>query len=308
LALHFYFGSVLGISSADGLWLSIALGAAAISVSTPIIYLIVRRIDARGPVTESLFSWATISNILCIVVSGGALATARALATDTGAVLTKTEWLVACAGIGVICGVLFTLFLGKSSEKSSDRTFLATVAIVVFASGLAAAMGVSPMLVNLFAGLTTSLFYRKTDSLYQMLQGLYSPACTMLAILAGAMWVIPPPIAWLLAGIYLVARLLSAYLFGAVATYISDPKLNASRFGTGIFGQGSLAIAVGVNYAQINPDLAPVVLSTLFSAVLLGDLMSPFMVRTMLIDAGETASLASKKSGPNTPEKKEKSQ
>lgn len=289
-ALHFFLGPRLGIAELDHLWLSLTLGSAGTAVSTPIIYLTVRSIGARGPVTESLLSWSMVSNILCIVVAGGVLATARALATDTGASLTKTEWLVACVGIGFICGILYTLFLGRGSEQSKDRTFLATVAIVVFASGLAAAMGVSPMLVNLFAGLTTSLLHRKTDALYQVLQGLYTPACTMLAILAGAMWVPAPPLGWILVGVYLLSRLAAVGLFGVAAILMSEPRLHASRFGTGVWGQGALAIAVGVNFAQVNPELAPLILSTIFSAVLIGDIISPVAVRAMLVDAGETAS------------------
>ena len=294
--LHFYLGSELGIDKADQLWLAIALGAAGTSVSTPLISLTVRSIRARGPVTESLLAWAMVSNILCVVVAGGALAMSRALATDqVVASLTKTEWLVACAGIGIICGILYTLFLGRESEQSQDRTFLATVAIVVFASGLAAAMGVSPMLVNLFAGLTTSLFHRKTTALYQALQGLYGPACAMLAILAGAMWSPPPIMVWSLALMYLSTRVVAGYLFGAIAARMAEPRINVSRFGAGIWGQGALAIAVGVNFVQINPELAPVVLNTLFLAVILSDIIGPLVVRTVLIDGGEIESSAHSK-------------
>jgi len=288
---RFFLGPALGINESDQVWLAVALGAAATSVSTSLVSRAADSIGARGPVTQSLNAWAMVSNILSVVVAGGALAMSRALATEqAGAVLTKTEWFVACVGIGFVCGVLYTLFLGRDSEQSQDRTFLATVAIVVFASGLAAAMGVSPMLVNLFAGLTTSIFHRKTEALYKVLQGLYRPACTMLAILAGAMWVPPPTLGWILAAIYFSTRVIASYLIGALATRMAEPRIDASRFGAGIWGQGALAIAVGVNFAQTNPDLAGVVLSTLFSAVLLGDLLSPLAVRTVLIDAGETGS------------------
>lgn len=289
--LHFFLGPGLGIREADCVWIAMALGSASTAVSTSLVSHIARSIKARGPVTESLFAWSMVSSILCVVVAGGALAMSRALETEeVRASLTKTEWLVACAGIGVVCGILYTLFLGSETEQSQDRTFLATVAIVVFASGLAAAMGVSPMLVNLFAGLTTSLFYRKTETLYRVLQGLYRPACTMLAILAGAMWTPPPTIGWILAAMYLSTRLIATYIVGAIAARTAVPRIDASRFGVGTWGQGALAIAVGVNFAQVNPELAPLVLSTLFSAVLLGDLLSPIVVRTVLIDSGETES------------------
>lgn len=288
-ALRWLVGPKLGIGEMDQVWLAITLGSAATAVSTPLIYHTVRHIKSSGPVSDSLFAWALVSNILSVVVAGGALAAARAIETGARASLTKTEWLVTCAGIGIICGVLYTLFLDRGLEENKDRTFLATVAIVVFASGLAAAMGVSPMLVNLFAGLTTSLLYRKTDILYQMLLSLYEPVCTMLAILAGAMWIPLYPIGWFFAVGYLAVRLVTTYLLGAVAARTAEPRLHASRFGTGVWGQGALAIAVVVNFAQVNPALSSLVLTAVFPALLVGDLIGLYAVRTMLIDAGESA-------------------
>jgi Kef-type K+ transport system membrane component KefB len=269
------------------LWISLAIGGAGSTIAAPLIEAGAELIDAKGSVTELIRSHVVAGNTLGIATAGGALAVARARDAADAVALSETEWIVASVGLGLACGVLFSVFLGNKGEESSERTFLATVGIVIFTSGMASGMGVSPILLNAIAGVVVSFLYRRADHLHQTLLTLQGPASIMLLIFAGAMWSPPQGIVWLLPVAYLISRVVSARVGGALSLRAVPEVPRADRLGYGLLGQGALAAAIVMNVAQVRPELSSLALTTVLPPLVL---MAPFGARWLkitLADAGD---------------------
>jgi Kef-type K+ transport system membrane component KefB len=191
-------------------------------------------------------------------------------------------WVLGAMGLGLVCGVCFTLFIGH--EKSTSRIFLATVGTVTFAAGVGSALGVSPLFVNLVAGMVVGGLSRHENVLRKELDRLQHPIFVLLLILTGAMWTPVSGSLWLFPLVYLVVRLLA----GRVLLHLLTKALtaiNPERIGTGLLAQGTLAVAVAVDYSLQVPEHAPVVLTTVLIGTLASDMAAGGVVRRLLVDA-----------------------
>jgi 3-dehydroquinate dehydratase len=278
---------ILPAAPTDALWLAIALGAAAATISAPLIERGISHLGARGPVTEMIKSHAVAGNIVGVATAGVALAVARAHQTADHLALTETEWLVVSGGLGVACGILFSIFLGRAADAPKDRTFLATVGVVILTSGVAASMNVSPLLLNAIAGVVTSFLYPYADRLHSRLRALEAPAFTMLLIFAGALWSPPPALGWLLALTYLIVRVAGLRVAAAVAVRVVPEVPRPANLGGGLVAQGAMTAAIVMNFSQVNATLASLAMTAVLPALALSAPVSPRGLRAMLADAGE---------------------
>jgi hypothetical protein len=184
--------------------------------------------------------------------------------------------------LGLICGGCFALFIG--SETSTSRIFLATVGTVTFASGVGAALGVSPLFVNLVSGLAVGLISRHEAVLRTELDRLQHPIFVLLLILTGAMWTPVSGWLWLVPVVYVLVRLTAGRLIPRLSTSLLT-RVGAERIGLGLLAQGTLAVAVAVDYALRVPEHAPIVLTTVLIGTLLCDMSAGGVVRRLLVDA-----------------------
>ncbi len=267
------------------LWPALALGAAAAVSDRVLIRSLAQKAGARGPVRELLRTVTLASNLLAVCVFGVSLALARARDSSQALGMSPTEWLLASSAVGVACGLLFVLFSGRWGDN--QRTFLATVAVVTFASGMAAAMGVSPLLVGMIAGVTVSLFSRQAGELAEVLATLERPAVIAVLVFAGAMWAPPAGLLWLLPVLYAAVRLLALRSGAWAAPRLLGDLPVAPRLGDALLHQGALAVAIAANFAQVFPERAAMALTTVLGGLLLSDLAARGAVREVLADAGE---------------------
>ena len=73
-----------------------------------------------------------------------------------------------------------------------------------------------------------------------------------------------------------------------------EDKLVTRRVGNGLLSQGTLAVAIGVNFAQRFPSFSSLILTTVLVGTLLSDLFSARALRALLADAGELGQEAPK--------------
>lgn len=278
-------------------WMALAVGASACVASPFVIESSAKLIRARGPVTDLLLSSATISQVLAVVVNGMALATARSTEAAHRVGLGVGVWAAAAAGIGIVCGLLFTLFIGR--EKDATRIFLATAGAVIFASGVGTALGISPLFVNLVAGITVAITSRHAERLREELDRLQHPLFVLVMIFAGALWAPVSGWMWGFPLVYLVVRYVARRAWTqSVAAVMSRTRLRAARLGNGLLAQGTMAVAVGVDFSQRFPDYAPAVLTTVLVGTLVSDIWSARALRAVLLDAGESSDEAIAASSP----------
>ncbi len=278
----------------EDLWFPLALAGAAAATSHPLIEAWCRREGAKGPVVEMLLSAAVMSSLVGVGLAGYALALQRATQTIDKLGMTRVEWLVACISVGVLSGILFRVFMAADRRPGPDRLFLATIGVVVFTSGMAAGMGVSPLLVNAIAGILVSILHEGADRLHHDLQSIEKPTHILLFIIAGAMWTVPD--AWILAGalglLYSAARLSALKLSIFLATRLVEDAPRPPRAADGLLAQGVLAISIVINYVQVNPEGAGAALGGILPAIVMVDAFAPRALRTMLGNAGALGHIA----------------
>jgi hypothetical protein len=275
------------IGGRDPFWVALSLGSAAAAVSMQVVDGSAKAFGARGFATDVVRSYALAGSITAVCISGTGLALGRAYDASNRFTLSEAQWLLASAGLGVACGLLFVFFMGRRRDEADDRLFLATVGILTFTSGLAAAAGMSPLLLCMVAGLIVSLASKDAQSLHDKLERLERPAIVALMVLAGAMWRPVSGLGWLLPVGYVAARLVALRLTATVSAGAFPHLPPVHRLGTALLAQGSVAVALAVNHAQVDPLDGPPVLTTVLLAALIFDPLAPALLRRFLVDAGD---------------------
>jgi hypothetical protein len=280
-------GWVVAVHTYDAfLWLALALGASAVVAGSIVIRHTRERLGVLGDVGELLTSFANTSQWVAIISFGLSLALARSTGTSHLYGVGLTEWALAALALGGLCGVLFSLFIGRDTEP--QRLFLAGVGVVIFASGIGTALGVSPLFVNWVVGLTVVFTSTHAAAVTTAMERMQHPLFVLIMIFAGAMWRPVSGNLWLLPVVYVAVRHVSRLSFVPLfARALLDPP--QVTLANGLWSQGTLAVAIAVNFSQQFPELSRITLSTVLAGVLLSELFSHRLLRAVLIDSGESS-------------------
>ncbi|HJN77411.1 MAG TPA: hypothetical protein QGF58_26035 [Myxococcota bacterium] len=281
-----------GVPEVEGggrLLASLVLASAAMATSPGILDLVKRRFGAEGKTTKTLAQSIRLDEFLAIAVFGGLFCIFREDYPipwrDTP--VTHPEWYGVSVGLGVVLGGLFRFFM--KDEDDVDKQFLALVGIIVFASGAAHYLELSPLLVNLVLGFVM-LFNAKDASskaILEVLQRTRGPMYILLLIFAGATWTgVAWPILLFAVGYAIVrggSRITSGW-FSALAS--GDIRRDVGR---GLLGQGEVAVAMALNFGIVYPHepLAGLVVTCVLASVLLNELWSARLMKGLLIDSGD---------------------
>lgn len=267
------------------LWLALTLGAVAGTASGALA----RRLRTRGTGGRGrmifLDEVVTVAQVVSILTFGAAMAGARATTASAQLGLTPTEWIVITLLAGATCGVLFSIFIGN--EDDEVRTNVAIVGAVTFASGMGAALGVSPLLMNLVAGMLVSATSNQSDHLEALIIRLRRPCAVMIFLLCGAHWAPVAGWLWLFPIGYVLVRwvLRIATTRAAVLTFMgSEPA--ARSIGSAMGPHGVLACAIALAYVQRFPEHSPLIMSTVLGGIVISDMLSIVTVRRYLANVG----------------------
>lgn len=277
--------------SPEALWIGLTVGAAAGTSSTVLVETALRRFEVSRERASLLRAMTSSAQVLAIFAFGLAMAGSRATATAGAMGLTIVEWATITILSGGFTGLLFSIFLGREHDRT--RLLVAAVGVIVFSAGVGAALGVSPLFANLFAGLTLALTSTHAARLEESLRPLRFPTTVLVLLLAGATLVPATGWYWALVPSYVVLRTLARVVFTrlAVSTFVGDDTA-ARGIGRAVLGQGVLASAISLAFAQLFPSLAGPVTSTILGGVLLTDLFASRLLRRYLGDIGEIKALA----------------
>jgi hypothetical protein len=273
-------------ASVPALAIALTLGCAA-AVSSPVLLTqaaLVHR--ARGPALELLRELAVHSQFVAVLGFGVVMAAERATEAASSLQITTGQWAVATGGAGVLCGVLFTVFLGR--DRDATRISVATLGAVTFASGIGSVLGVSPLAVNAIAGIVVAMTSQAAPVIEGALAPVRHPILVLLRLFAGALW--SPVVGWMwaLPLVYVGVRVLVRRFTVAplLRTTMREPP-RLPRLGNALLGQGGLAVAIAVSWTLIHPEAGGVVLTTVVVGLIVSDLWSVRAIRRVLADAGE---------------------
>lgn len=275
----------------EPLWIAATLAAIAAIASPTLIAAGAAALRADGPVTRTLQAFSIVHVLLSVAMFGLISAAMRAhvQVLEELSRLSPVEWLVESILVGAACGILFVAFIGN--ERAPSRIFLATVGCVIFASGMAAGLGVSPLFVNLVVGATVGGLSPHAVRLQKVVHRLEHPTYVLLLIFAGAFWTPGAWWVWAFVPVYLGLRLLSLRVGVGFGSTLLEERLPITGLGNGLFSQGPFAVAIALNFAQLRPEHGPLMLTTVLLSVLAQNFFAGRSLRTVLADAQEVYTL-----------------
>lgn len=284
----FVVGDTMVFAEAGSGNVSLALTiACAAAVSSPVLIAQSATLHrARGPTLDTLLGYGMVGQLVAIAVFGVTLAWARAAESADIFRIPIGLWAAVTVAAGILIGLLFNLFIGR--DRDEMKIYVAALGTVIFAAGTGSALGVSPLVVNLIAGVVVSFTSRHASRLEVTLTPVRHPILVLLRLFAGALWVPISGLLWFLPPVYVASRFLARWFTTWASTWLFRKIPRVPRLGFGLVGQGGLAVAIAVSYTQRFPEQGPLALTTILGGILLSDLWSYRAVRRILADAGET--------------------
>lgn len=260
------------------------LGCTAAAGSSSAVELVSRRYKLQGGLVAVLRRASRLSDLVAIVAFGALFCIFHQGASSTSRPVTPTEWGALTVVLGVVLGLLFTLFLAE--DESPNSRFLALVGIIAFASGAAFFLNLSSLLVNLLLGVVLVNTARDGKGIHETLTGTIRPMSLVLLVFAGALWSPPEPAAALLgAAGYVLLRVLGKVVgcwLGALGT---EQRGDLAR---GLLAQGDVAVAMALSFRLVyHGPAVDVAYTVILTSVVLHELVAPRILKGLLVDAGE---------------------
>ena len=275
-------------SDQESYWLAVSVLAVSSVVASPAALGLVRKkLNAKGQLTELMDRVMRFNELIAIVAFGALLCIFHRNNPTLGGRPTEIEWFVLSVVLGGALGALFFLFIGD--EHDEDKQFLALVGIIVFASGLAHSLELSPLLVNLVLGfaLVSLADDQLSQELTQALERSAKPMYIVLLIFAGAMATATGMAVWLLAMVYVSSRVVARMVGGWVASIGLRHRTRWDQ-GRALIGHGEVAVAMALNLMLVFPgEIGQLVSVSILASVVLNEIWSARLLRGLLIDAGD---------------------
>ncbi|MDE2886894.1 MAG: hypothetical protein OXR72_01695 [Gemmatimonadota bacterium] len=259
---------------------AVTLAAAASGTASSGLTLFARNTPAPArPLMRLLTNVSNIDDLVGLTAFG--LISCLAVLHAGGSTYT---WIAVSAGLGLTVGLLVVAL--TANRLKDDEMLLVVMGAITFSGGLSLYLSLSPLLVNLIAGVIVANLARgraRAGIRTVLLRGEHSIYIIFL-ILVGAGWRIES--AWLLAlvPVYVLVRTLGKTLGGFVSVRLFLPGSRAlSGLGLGLLSHGGMAVAIVVNLHQIHrSEVTDAVISVVLLGIIASELIAPASTRRLL--------------------------
>ena len=264
------------------------VGAVAMVADSGPLYSLTRFLDARGPASLTAIEVARLVSALAIAGFGFIFCLSHA--GDTLFLLPQyafLEWFVIHVAIGGVLGVIFGLYL--RGDLGEEQLLTVVLGMVIFSSGLAFYLQLSPIFVNFVLGLVLGMMQRGAVLVEEKLVRFERPLYIVLFFFAGASFPLEGMWWWapFLVVPYLILRHGGRWLGSVVAVRLSSGEERMPPLGRVLLVPGGLSVAMLLDFHQVFARLNYE--ASVYGLVLLGIVLSEFVAhrraRSWLIDA-----------------------
>ena len=274
------FAWAFSLSIAQVILPAVTLGAIAVASASSALPLFAA--SDEHPIVEQLAITALVDSVFAIIVFGLLLCIAHVDVSVGARSLTATEWAAITVGIGVVGGTLFHLFIG--TERDEDRLFIALAGSIILASGAASYLRLSPLLASLLIGAILVNTSTNRKEIVNSMAAIERPLYFVLLIFAGAAWR-PSQYDWFLPVVLFVFVRIAAKLGAARLAVRIEHRVETLgiNWGRVLFTQGTLALAIALNYSLNDSQIVPnVVFTAAILSVLVNDLFGARIIRALI--------------------------
>jgi len=275
--------------------LALLLAAVAVETAPATIVAVVRESRAKGVFVKTLIAAVALDNMACIVLFevARAIGATRWPANGTpvgGGLDEAVAQLAAAAAIGA--GVAIAMDQFARWVVRPDRVATGAVVALVFTSGLAAALGVSPLLACLVLGIVQTNVTSTRSHVIDSVFADFSPTILAIFFTLAGMHLTTEHLSTvgLVATAYFVARVTGKWLAAGLAMRLADATDRVRRYlGMALIPQAGITIGL-VIVVQGDPayaDVAGLFTAVVLSCVTVNEIVGPLLTRFALVRAGE---------------------
>ncbi len=268
---------------------ALALGAIAVPTGQSSLALVVREHRLRqSTVGETLAFVAGLDAVVGLLALGFVYGYWRTTAIEGSVIWISLTYLLISLGLGGVMGVLLH-FLTRL-RCTQEELLLFTVGTVVFTTGAAAYVGVSPLFVTAVGGFAIANGRGAKVRILRALTAMEKPFYIVVLIIGGAMVTLQH--SWYvllgLAGLFIILRFSGKTAGGWMASRVLSPPTPLPRsVGLGLISQGGISVAMVVSFHQtIGGSTSGVVLAMALVALLINELLSPRLAQQVIGKGG----------------------
>jgi Kef-type K+ transport system membrane component KefB len=199
-------------------------------------------------------------------------------------------WIGIHIAMGLLLGAIFALFL--VADYDDEKILTIVIGMVIFTSGVAFYMKLSPIFVCFALGLTFTHICQQNLHVLKMLDSIERPLYIAMYFFLGAS--LSFSVAWwavLLVIPYFILRRIGRDIGGVAARQMSDASRQIPLIGRALWAPGALSAAMALNFISVYRDYeyADEIFVALIVVILLSEPLAYRFIRIWLIDATDVA-------------------
>lgn len=257
------------------------LAAASISTSPIIIGYLRSRIQTEERISSLVYFISATDGMWSILFFGAAYALVRPFENALSPWIYEVEWVIISVLLGLTIGYLFRILL--RIKYTQNEFLLMVIGLVIFSSGSARYLGLSPLFVNFIIGVVIANTNEKKNQVQKILTVYEKIFYIIFLVLAGALWQYPGQMVFLVSIVYFLARAGGKWLgFFTGILFVKPLKKSfiPANLGLSFIPQGGVAIAMAIDYKGNFPGAqADLALSVILISVVLSHIFGPNLVK-----------------------------
>ncbi len=262
-------------------WEAVIILAALGSITAPLsIARLVIEKRPKGRLTHLLQFVGSLDGFWGIIIAGFTIAVFHPVVSQD--IASKIQWIFLTILIGIAMG-LFLRFLIRF-RFSPEEIFLIVLGFVIFTSGVGFYLRLSPILLNMIAGVSLAQFRRESDKVMRVIHAAEKPTYLFLLIFAGALWNFQflREIIFILS--FLIARFAGKYIGGWLSAKNIDCAFPIPKnVGKAMLSFGGVSLAIAFNFQLLYGGfLGDFLMSATIIGIFIFDEYSAVTMRTIL--------------------------
>lgn len=256
------------------------------------IVMVIRELRANGPLTKTILPIVALDDALGIMVFGICLSLSKMFSgvAEYSIIQIILSPLMEISGsliLGLIIGIIMAYVVNKA--KHSEELLIMTVGFILFGTGAATYLKVSPLLTCMTIGATLVNVKQNSNRVFNAVSEFTPPINLLFFTVAGASLNIKVLFTVGALGIgYIIARASGKYIgatLGAKAVK-SDEKI-VKYLGMSLLTQGGISIGLSMVVRKELPQFSDSIITVILFSVLVYEILGPILAKIAITKAGE---------------------
>lgn len=266
------------------------------------IVMVIRELRASGPLTKTILPIVALDDAFGIMVFGICLSLSKMFSgvAEYSILQIILSPLMEIAGsliLGLVIGIIMAYVVNKA--KHSEELLIMTVGFILFGTGAATYLKVSPLLTCMTIGATLVNVKQNSNRVFNAVSEFTPPINLLFFTVAGASLNIKVLFTVGALGIgYIIARASGKYIgatLGAKAVK-SDEKI-VKYLGMSLLTQGGISIGLSMVVRKELPQFSDSIITVILFSVLVYEILGPILAKIAITRAGEIDGMIKEKKG-----------